>query len=74
MVKDDCPPPRYYRPETHLKLFYSSDISLDMVKDNWSYTQVLQTRMSPNFCKFRFNLDMIKDDYPLSGTEDQNIT
>ena len=39
--------------------------SLDMVKDDWLHSQVLQTRISPNFFIFRFSLDMVKDDWSL---------
>ena len=37
-------------------------------------SQVLQTRMSPNFCKFGFSLDMLKMIELHPGSANQKLT
>ena len=57
---DTC---RYYRPESHLKLFMFR-FSHDMVKDDWPpSSQVLQTRKLPRIFRLRFGLCMIIGDW-----------
>ena len=52
MVKDDWPPPRYCRPEYHLKCF-KFRFSLDMVKDDWT---------PPRYCRPEYHLNFFNSD------------
>ena len=64
MVKDDWPPPRYCRPEYHLKCFIFR-FSLDMVKDDWTLPRYCRPEYHLKCFKFRFSLNMVKDDWTL---------
>ena len=41
-----------------------------MVKDDWLPSDTADQNITLIFFTFRFSLDMVKDDWPLSGTVD----